>query len=72
MTDSVATAATAITSDSTAGVLRIGNWGVNATSNELTRDGEIVRVEPKAMEVLVFLADRAGQVVVAAGQCCKF
>ena len=63
MTDPVATAATAIPSDATAGVLRIGNWGVNATSNELTRDGEIVRVEPKAMEVLVFLADRAGQVV---------
>ena len=54
---------TAITSDSAPLALRIGDWCVNAAANELTRNGEIVRLEPKAMEVLVFLADRAGQVV---------
>lgn len=53
----------AMTNDSVSPALRIGDWCVNAAANELTRDGEIVRIEPKAMEVLLFLADRAGQVV---------
>lgn len=43
--------------------LRVGDWRVDPAINELTRQGETVRLEPKAMEVLVFLADRAGQVV---------
>ena len=50
-------------SASPGGALRIGDWRVDPGTNELARDGEIVRLEPKAMEVLVFLADRAGQVV---------
>jgi DNA-binding winged helix-turn-helix (wHTH) protein/TolB-like protein/Flp pilus assembly protein TadD len=36
---------------------------VRPTANELARNGEVVRLEPKAMEVLIFLADRAGHVV---------
>jgi DNA-binding winged helix-turn-helix (wHTH) protein/TolB-like protein/Tfp pilus assembly protein PilF len=43
--------------------LKIGAWRVDPTTNELGRGGEIVRVEPKAMEVLTELARRAGQVV---------
>jgi DNA-binding winged helix-turn-helix (wHTH) protein/TolB-like protein/Tfp pilus assembly protein PilF len=43
--------------------LRIGGWRVDPTTNELARGGEVVRIEPKAMEVLVALAERAGQAV---------
>jgi DNA-binding winged helix-turn-helix (wHTH) protein/TolB-like protein len=43
--------------------LRIGEWRVNRTTNELGRAGDAVRVEPKVMEVLMVLADRAGEVV---------
>ncbi|MEO8717890.1 MAG: tetratricopeptide repeat protein [Burkholderiales bacterium] len=41
--------------------LTIGEWWVDATANELGRGGETVRLEPKAMEVLMVLAGRAGQ-----------
>lgn len=53
----------AITQDRAPVALRIGDWCVSPAANELTRNGESVRLEPKVMEVLVFLADRAGQVV---------
>jgi DNA-binding winged helix-turn-helix (wHTH) protein/TolB-like protein/Tfp pilus assembly protein PilF len=43
--------------------LQIGPWRVDPSTNELARGGEVVRIEPKAMEVLVALAARAGQVV---------
>ena len=43
--------------------LRIGAWRVDPAANELDRPGETVRVEPKAMQVLVALAGRAGRVV---------
>lgn len=43
--------------------LRIGEWRIDRTVNELERGGRAVRIEPKAMEVLVVLADRAGEVV---------
>ena len=42
---------------------RIGEWQVERTTNELVRAGEALHIEPKAMEVLVALASRAGQVV---------
>ena len=42
---------------------RIGDWRVDPSANELGRADETVRVEPKAMQVLVALADRAGHVV---------
>lgn len=41
----------------------IGEWRIDAATNELTRKGETVRVEPKAMDVLVLLARHAGRVV---------
>ena len=43
--------------------LQIGDWWADRTTNELGRGGDTVRVEPKAMEVLMVLAARAGQVV---------
>jgi DNA-binding winged helix-turn-helix (wHTH) protein/TolB-like protein/Flp pilus assembly protein TadD len=46
-----------------AGRWEIGAWSVEPAVNEIRRGGETLRIEPKAMEVLVFLAVRAGQVV---------
>ena len=42
---------------------RIGDWWVDASRNELAREGESVRLEPKVIEVLVHLASRPGEVV---------
>lgn len=42
---------------------RIGDWSVEPALDALGRGGETVRVEPKAMELLVVLASRPGQVV---------
>src|SRR5688572_143550 len=44
-------------------VLSIGEWKVDAERNELRRKGESLRLEPKAIEVLLFLAHRPGRVV---------
>ena len=43
--------------------VRIGDWWAHPATNELRRAGDSVRIEPKAMEVLMALAGRAGQVV---------
>lgn len=43
--------------------LRIGAWDVLPDLNELRRGGDAVRIEPKAMELLLVLAARAPQVV---------
>lgn len=37
----------------------IDNWLVKPTSGMLTKGSETVRLEPKAMEVLVYLASHA-------------
>jgi DNA-binding winged helix-turn-helix (wHTH) protein/TolB-like protein/cytochrome c-type biogenesis protein CcmH/NrfG len=42
---------------------RIGAWLVTPTLDELQRGAQRVRLEPKAMEVLVFLARRPGEPV---------
>jgi TolB-like protein/DNA-binding winged helix-turn-helix (wHTH) protein len=44
-------------------VFRIGKWRVDAALDEISADGKIVKLEPRAMRVLVCLADRAGDVV---------
>jgi TolB-like protein/class 3 adenylate cyclase/Flp pilus assembly protein TadD len=41
----------------------VGDFRVDATRNEVSRDGVAVRLEPKVVEVLVHLAARAGEVV---------
>ncbi len=43
--------------------LKVGEWHVDPAVNELRRYGESTRLEPKAIEVLVYLARRAGHVV---------
>ena len=43
--------------------LRIGDWTVQASRNELRRGDEVVRLEPKAIEVLLQLAARPGEVL---------
>lgn len=42
---------------------RIGGWLADPAANRIDRDGVTVRIEPKAMEVLMALADRAGCVI---------
>jgi DNA-binding winged helix-turn-helix (wHTH) protein/TolB-like protein/Tfp pilus assembly protein PilF len=43
--------------------LQIGDWAVEPALNQLSASGKTVKLEPKAMAVLVSLADRPGQVV---------
>jgi DNA-binding winged helix-turn-helix (wHTH) protein/TolB-like protein/Flp pilus assembly protein TadD len=43
--------------------LQVGDWTVECELNELSTTRETVRLEPKAMAALVYLADRPGQVV---------
>jgi len=43
--------------------LRIDNWTVEPALNRMSRDSEIVLVEPKVMAVLVYLAERPGTLV---------
>jgi DNA-binding winged helix-turn-helix (wHTH) protein/TolB-like protein/Tfp pilus assembly protein PilF len=43
--------------------LQVGEWTVEPALNQLSAAGKSVKLEPKAMSVLVYLADRAGQVV---------
>ena len=44
-------------------VLRIGAWRVDPALDEISKDGATVKLEPRAMRVLVCLAEHAGQVV---------
>ncbi len=43
--------------------LRVGYWTVEPALNELSSADKTMKLEPKAMSVLMVLADRAGQVV---------
>jgi DNA-binding winged helix-turn-helix (wHTH) protein/TolB-like protein len=43
--------------------LRVGTWMAEPALNQLSTEGRTVKVEPKAMAVLLYLADRPGQVV---------
>jgi TolB-like protein/DNA-binding winged helix-turn-helix (wHTH) protein len=43
--------------------LRIGDWRVNPSSGQISRQGETVRVEARTMRLLLCLAEHAGQVV---------
>ncbi len=43
--------------------LRVGDWLVDSALNEVRRGDEAIRLEPKAIEVLVYLAGKAGDVV---------
>jgi len=43
--------------------LQIGDWTVEPALNQLSAAGRAVKLEPKTMSVLTYLADRPGQVV---------
>jgi TolB-like protein/DNA-binding winged helix-turn-helix (wHTH) protein/Tfp pilus assembly protein PilF len=45
------------------GPFRLGDWTVEPSLNRLTRGDTSVQLEPKAMDVLVFLAQHAGEVL---------
>ncbi len=44
-------------------VLLIGDWQVNPSSGQISRDGQTARLETRTMRLLVCLAERAGEVV---------
>src|SRR5215510_4435334 len=44
-------------------MLRIGAWRVDPRSGQISRDGETVRLEARAMRLLLLLAERAGEIV---------
>src|SRR5215469_11809384 len=44
-------------------VLRVGGWRVDPDLDELAREGQTIRVEPRTMRLLMRLAAHAGRVV---------
>lgn len=44
-------------------LFKVDDWTVNPSSGLLIKDGEEVKLEPKVMEVLVYLAQNQGEVV---------
>src|SRR5215475_9646333 len=44
-------------------VLRIGEWRVDPELDEFSREGQTIRVEPRTMQLLLYLAAHAGRVV---------
>jgi len=43
--------------------LHVGSWCVDPASGQISREGEVVRLEARTMRLLLCLAERAGQVV---------
>lgn len=43
--------------------MRVGGWSVNPGLNQIRRGDEVIRLEPKVMEVLTFLVSRPGETV---------
>src|SRR5271170_1082736 len=43
--------------------LRIGHWRVDPSINQLSRDSEVVKLEPRTMRLLTYMATRAGEVI---------
>lgn len=43
--------------------LTLGEWRVDASSSQISRGGEVVRVDARVMRLLTCLAARAGEVV---------
>ena len=44
-------------------LLQVGDWKVEPALNQISAAGRAVKLEPKAMSVLVYLAERPGEVV---------
>lgn len=53
----------AVPPDRRNGEFRLGEWLVRPTLNQLSRAGTLTHLRPKAMDVLVYLAGRRGEVV---------
>lgn len=49
--------------DASPAALQVGEWRVAPELNQISRAGETVRLEPRAVELLGYLAQRAGEVV---------
>jgi DNA-binding winged helix-turn-helix (wHTH) protein/TolB-like protein/cytochrome c-type biogenesis protein CcmH/NrfG len=49
--------------DPSMAALQVGDWCVEPQLNQIERAGHRVRLEPKAIELLVFLVERRGEVV---------
>jgi TolB-like protein/DNA-binding winged helix-turn-helix (wHTH) protein len=49
--------------DRTTTTLRVGDWCVDPTSGEISRNGERARLEARTMRLLLCLAERVGEVV---------
>jgi transcriptional activator of cad operon len=43
--------------------IQVGDWWVDPAANELGRNGQSIRIEPKAMQLLAVLAAQASRVV---------
>ena len=43
--------------------LRVGDWRVDPNSDQISRNGEAVRVEAQTLRLLLYLAERPGEVV---------
>jgi transcriptional activator of cad operon len=43
--------------------LCVGAWSVDPSASQISRDGEVVRLEARTMGLLLFLVERAGRVV---------
>jgi transcriptional activator of cad operon len=43
--------------------LRVQGWRVDPWLDEMSRDGQVVKLEPRTMRTLIYLAERAGEVV---------
>jgi transcriptional activator of cad operon len=43
--------------------LRIGDWNVDPIAGQISRNGEVVRVEARTLKLLLVLAERAGETV---------
>ena len=45
------------------GILLVDGWQIDADSHRIARDGVEERLEPRSMELLVYLVHRSGQVI---------
>ncbi len=52
-----------VTPSERAGALRVAGWEVDASTLRISKDGQTLKLEPRTMAVLLYLAERPGQAV---------
>jgi DNA-binding winged helix-turn-helix (wHTH) protein/TolB-like protein len=52
-----------LTPGGTTCAFRVGEWSVEPALDEISRNGEVIRLEPRTMKLLVRLAESPGQVI---------